>query len=69
MTLREFLETYRGFDFENGEIVIVNQRTAKSYICEYKNNELKHPYSDFKYEMEMNVYKWTHSANTMLIVL
>ena len=32
-TVREFINDYQGFDFENGEIVIVDQRCGKQIIC------------------------------------
>lgn len=69
MTLRDFIETYEGFNWENGEIVIVNQRTAKSYIVKMENGVLHHPYHDMSKELEMKVYNWTHTSKTMLITL
>lgn len=69
--LREFLEDYKGFDFENGEIVLVNQRTGKQRICTYRNGELKttNPFINFTVELEMSVWNWTHTEKTMLIVI
>ena len=29
MTLKEFIETYEGFDWENGEVVLIDQRRGK----------------------------------------
>lgn len=68
-TLKEFLEGYQGFDYENGEIVIVDQRCGKNYICKYTNNSLKSMYHDFTAEYERSVWNWTHTKNTMLIVI
>lgn len=71
MTLKEFLESYEGFDYEGGEIVLVNQRTAKSYICRYRDRELKtfNPLHVFTNDLEMPVWNWTHTESTMLITL
>ena len=71
MTLKEFLQDYTGFDFGNGEIVIVNQRTAKSYICKLdKDGNLYNAmHHDFTVESDMRVYSFTHSDRTMLITL
>ena len=30
MTLKEFIETYEGFDWENGEVVLIDQRRGKN---------------------------------------
>ena len=69
MTLKDFLESYTGFNFNTGEIVVIDQRKGKHYICEWKNGKLDHPFHDFKDEMEKDVYDWTHTAKTMLITL
>lgn len=70
-TLKEFLEDYKGFNYENGEVVIVNQRAAKSYICRYTDGELRgsNILHDFTIEYEMPVWNWINSKNTMLITL
>lgn len=69
MKLKDFIETYTGFNFNAGEVVVIDQRCGKSYICECKDGELIHPYHEFKKEMQKEVYNWTHSAKTMLITL
>ena len=68
-TLKSFLEDYEGFDFEHGEIVIVDQRCCKQYICKYQNGKLIHHYHEFKSEYDRELWSWTHTAQTMLIVL
>ncbi len=70
MKLKDFIETYEGFDWENGEVVIVDQRIGKNYLCKCKNHQLKHPiHLDFDRECRLNVYSWTHTSKTMLIVI
>lgn len=69
-TLKEFLEDYHGFDFENGEIVIVDQRTGKNFICKLVGKKLRSAtFHDFTAEYERSVWSWTHTQNTMLIVI
>ena len=69
MTLKDFMESYEGFDWNSGEIVIVNQRTAKVWLCESKNGNLSHVYHDLALDLNMEVYSWTHSKKTMVITL
>lgn len=69
MSLKDFLETYTGFNFNTGEVVVIDQRRGKHYICEYKDGKLIHPFHEFKGEMQKEVYDWTHSEKTMLITL
>ena len=69
MTLKDFLETYTGFNFNTGEVVVIDQRRGKHYICEYKDGKLVHPFHKFNVEMQKEVYDWTHSEKTMLITL
>lgn len=69
MTLMDFLATYTGFNFNAGEVVVIDQRRGKHYICECKDGKLVHPFHEFKDEMQKEVYDWTHSAKTMLITL
>ena len=69
-TLQMFIEDYEGFDWEHGEIVIVDQRKGNSYICTMKNGKLFHPvHMDFSRELRKEVYHWTHTDKTMLIML
>ena len=68
-TLKMFLEDYEGFDFERGEIVIVDQRCGRQYICKYRNGKLIHQYHDFSREIEREVWNWTHTAQTMVVVI
>lgn len=69
-TLREFLSDYPGFDFLNGEIVIVDQRTGKNYICKLVGEKLRSStFHDFTNEYERSVWSWNHTENTMLIVI
>ena len=73
MTLRDFIETYEGFNWQSGEIVVVDQRRAKSYICTCENGKIDHPYmfvtDMFERMLEREVYSWTHTDKTMLITL
>ena len=73
MKLRDFIEIYEGFKWQSGEIVIVDQRRAESYICTYENGKLIHPYmyvtDKFEQMLEREVYSWTHTTKTMLITL
>lgn len=36
MTLRNFIKTHEGFNWEIVEIVIIDQRVGKSYLCTSK---------------------------------
>ncbi len=70
MTLKEFIETYEGFDWENGEVVLIDQRRGKNYICTCEDRRLKHPiHLDFEREYNLNVYSQTHTCKTMMIVI
>lgn len=70
MTLKEFIETYEGFDWDNGEVVLIDQRRGKNYICTCENRRLKHPFHpDFEREYNLNVYSQTHTCKTMMIVI
>ena len=68
-TVKMFLEDYEGFDFAHGEIVIVDQRCGKQYICKYQNGNLIHQTHDLSRELEREVWSWTHTKHTMLIVI
>lgn len=69
-TLEDFINTYEGFDWENGEVVIIDQRVGKSYLCHFENGVIKHPYHiSFDVEFNKPVYNWTHSKKTMVITL
>lgn len=64
-TLKEFMNDFEGFDFENGTIVIVRFGKGESYIIE------KGSVWSFildKYENE-TVYNWNCSKNVMVITL
>ena len=87
-TVTEFINTYQGFDFNEGEIVIVDQRSGKQIICRV---ETKEAYSNIEGEKlsdntillsgganadywlprvyRQNVWNWTHTAKTMLIIV
>lgn len=60
-TLKIFMEDYKGFDWRNGTVVLINEKVP--YICEgcwkimieqFKNREIA---------------RWTHSENIMVITL
>ena len=78
-TVHEFINCYEGFDYENGEIVIFNQRTGQhSIVKATKKHELaprvltgslllEDMYNDrFR---NRGVWNWTHTGKTMLIIL
>ncbi len=70
MRLKDFIETYEGFDWNNCEIVVIDQRIGKSYLCKLKNGRLIHPYHlAVSKELEKSVYDWTHSEKTMVVTL
>lgn len=66
MNLREFLNTYEGFDFTQNEMVLVNQRTGYHKIGKLSYLE---QFDSFCECMDKPVYTWTHTDKTMLIVL
>jgi len=69
MTVKEFMETYKGFDWHHGEIVIVDQRRGKRYIFSNENKGTLYD-SIFKEEIaNRSVWDWTHTVDTMLIIL
>ena len=71
-TLRDFFEDYNGFDYENGEIVIVDQRRAKQFIANYHGGVFKYAFfsaDDAAKMLDRPVWSWTHTAQTMLIVI
>jgi hypothetical protein len=73
MTLREFVKEYEGFDWENGEVAIFDQRRGTNRLCTVKNGELIWMCMPIMEDGELNtskiVYDWTHSSKTMLIVI
>lgn len=58
--LNELMQDYEGFDWKNGDIVIVDQRSGKQFIIGVID-----PIDEY---LNKNVYSWTHSKNTMLLV-
>lgn len=74
MTLKEFIETYEGFDWENGEVVVVNQRTGTQGVYRRKLTKedgygLNKQGLFMGTDLERIVWNWTHTAKTMLIIL
>ena len=69
MKFIEFIKTYCGFDWENGEIVVIDQRKGESYLCKCKNGEIIHAFHDMSYLVTKDVYRWVHSDKTMVITL
>lgn len=60
-TLEIFMEDYKGFDWENGKVIVVNGSVphictgAWAYLLDqYKNREIK---------------RWTHDEDTMVITI
>ena len=47
MTLRDFVKTYEEFEWESGEVVVVDQRYAVNFIFTCKDGELKNPLCEF----------------------
>lgn len=68
-TLKMFLEDYEGFNFESGEIVLVDKNCDRQYICKYRDGKLIHPYHSFKKEYDRKLWSWTHTKQTMLVVI
>lgn len=68
MKLKDFIESYEGFNWTTGEIVVIDQR--KGY---HKLGTLQMltniPSEIWDKMLEFNVYHWEHSATTMLIIL
>ena len=64
-TLKDFMESYEGFNFETGTIVIVKRSTARSYIIE-KNS----PWTTLieKYNNSF-IWSWNHTENIIVITL
>jgi len=56
-TLKDFVDSYQGFDFENGTLIIVKYTTGKPIICT----------GGWKYIWESHLndelISWTHSAD------
>lgn len=67
--LKEFLDCYKGFDYENGEVVIVDQRQAQNFICKYRDGDLISQSIILCYAYSRDIYKWTHTEKTMLIII
>lgn len=59
--LIDFLKDYEGFNYKDGEIVLVNRDNLKSYICTWDGEVLKHPFHKFNSEIGLYVYSWGHS--------
>lgn len=64
-TLKEFMETYDGFDFNNGTVVLIKLESGMSYIIEKDScwKFLIEEYSD------KAVWHWTHTHNIMCITI
>lgn len=77
-TVRHFLEDYSGFDYENGEVVIVQQGSATLVICTPRIEEdgsislnyMKASATHFIPNLyNRQVWHWNHTAKTMVIYL
>lgn len=64
-TLREFMEDYKGFDFENGTMVIIRKSDSRNYIT---TNESPWKYLIDKFQ-DNNVLNWNHTENVIVITL
>lgn len=64
-TLKEFMESYEGFDFSKGTIVLSKLESGVTYIIEKGScwSFLIDKYSD------KPVWHWTHTENIMAITL
>ena len=74
MTLRDFVKTYEEFEWESGEVVVVDQRYAVNFIFTCKDGELKNPLmrvcsEKFERMFDREVYSWLQSTKTMVITL
>ena len=61
-TLKEFMEDYRGFDWDNGKLVIVTESHQPFIISGGYSIILKHHLNDV-------VGRFTHDDETMVITL
>ena len=66
MTVREFIEKYDGFDWENGEVVLVNHSNSSTYICKALNGGLNINGVSMWID-EMWILDWKHTDSTMVI--
>lgn len=67
--MKRFLEDYEDL-LKSRDIVIINKKDFKSYLCEYTNGELKDSaLHDFSKLMDLETYDWTYSDRTMLLTV
>lgn len=65
-TLKMFMETYDGFDFESGTIVLFDTDLCKQYLI--NNKEYRTLYLTEKM-LSKFVYDWKHDDKVMTIIL
>lgn len=61
-SLKEFLESYEGFDLENGELVLIEN----TWVHIYSKRTM---YQMSARLLNKSVYNWTHTFKTMGIIL
>ena len=59
------MEDYKGFDFENGTMVIIRNSNSRNYII---TNESPWKYLIDKFQ-DNNVLSWNHTENVIVIAL
>jgi hypothetical protein len=78
-TVHEFINSYEGFNYAEGEVVVFNQRTGKRGIFNTIRPTATGPRELHTTALHPNFYKdeiadrvvwdWTHTFKTMLITL
>lgn len=75
MTLYDYIseEAYKGFDWDNGEVVIVDQRNAQQFICRrrvHNQGDAGVVYSldtkGYTLQYSAKVWNWTHTKTQCL---
>lgn len=66
MTLREFMEDYEGFDFENETIVLFDADICKQYLISSYAYRIVYLTDE---RLNKIVFAWTHTENVMSIIL
>ena len=65
-TLKIFMEDYKGFDFENGTIVLFDADLCRQYLLCNKMYKMAYLTEE---RLAKRVYSWNHTDNVMSIVL
>lgn len=65
-TLKMFMEDYKGFDFENGEIVLFDADLCRQYLLSTKSYKMTHLTEE---RLSKHTHDWKHSDTTMAVIL